>query len=170
LHFKYCLNNYNACNLTLFRLQNRSGLKRYMNEFVYWAFSCIYVFRFMAGCVFTWSLHRLLYDMLCIQKLLQFLDCWDVNKYHYQYLLHCYPLPTTGSSKWSHAFMFAHQNAACLSLFPYAPYTTPVSFSLIWSPQCLVRRTTDEASHYTVFFSLLLFPPSLVSCFLYFVV
>jgi hypothetical protein len=146
LHFKNCLNNYNVCNLTVFRLQNKSGLIRYMNEFVYWAFSCVcvYIFRFMAGCVFTWSLHRLLYDMLCIQKLLLFLDCWNISKYHYQYPLLCYPPSTTGSSNWSHAFMFAHQNAPCLSLFPYVPYTTPVSFSLIWSPQCLARRTNEK--------------------------
>ena len=85
----------------------------------------------MAGCVFTWSLRRLLYGKLCIQRLLQFLDCWNINKYQYQYLLQCYPLSTTGSSKWSHAFMLAHQNAACLCLFPYVPYTKSVSFYLI---------------------------------------
>ena len=53
MYFKYCLNDYNVCNLTVFRLQNKSGLIRYMNEFVHWAFSCICMFRFMAGCVFT---------------------------------------------------------------------------------------------------------------------
>jgi len=53
--------------VTAFRLRNKRGFMS-MN-FVYWVDSFICMFHFMTGSMFTWRLHRLIYDMFYIQRL-----------------------------------------------------------------------------------------------------
>jgi hypothetical protein len=69
-------------------------------------------------------------------------------------------LPSTpGSSKWSPSLSCPHQNPirTYLLVSYYVPYSPPISFFLIWSPeQYLVRSTDHKAPCYVVFSTTLL--------------
>ena len=60
--------SFSVLTVPVFRFHNKSGLTYYMNEFVYWACSCVYMFYFMTHSVFTWSLHRFIWDTILYPK------------------------------------------------------------------------------------------------------
>ena len=66
-------------------------------------------------------------------------------------------LPTLWSSNWFFPSVFRTKTLYAPTLFPYVLHAPPISFFVIWLPECyLVRNTEHNAPCYVVFHTLLL--------------